>query len=365
MSWTKRLFLLALIVMPVYLAGCITSGSDTSPVVGGVFKTVDNGTTWEAKSYVATTRGEKVNFHSLDVYTLVSDPQDPSALYAGTTQGLFYSYDFGESWQQARGLKTGSVYGVAVHPEESCHLFATTTRYLYESKDCGRTFEYIYASDAPNTAIGPILIDAYNPEIIYIGTVAGDLLKTLDGGKSWKVINRFEKPIYRILAGKDTRNLFVGVGKLGVLISNDGGNTWGERAKASVNLQKEFDGAKNVHDMDYSAESNTLIVASDYGLLRSTDDGETWESIPILTAPNTVPVYSVAIDPNNPNMIYYGTQKSFNYSTDGGNTWRTNVLPTASIAYDILVRGIALTEGGAAPAGSSSSIMVAFRIPTE
>ena len=366
MSWTKRLSLLAFIVMPFVFSGCISSG-DTGPgaPVGGVFKTIDNGVTWQAKSSIATVRGEAVNFHSLDIYTLVSDPQDLSTLYAGTNQGLVYSYDFGESWQQARGLKTGTVYGIAIHPEESCHIYATTTRFVYESIDCGRTFDYIYSDNSQNMEIRPILIDNYNPEIMYIATITGDVLKTLDAGKSWKVIGRFEKPILRLLNGKDTRNLFVAVHGGGVYISEDGGNTWGDRAKASVRLQKEFEGASKIRDMAYDIGTNTLIAASDHGLLKSMDAGETWESIPIRTAPNTSVVYSVAIDPNNPDKIYYGTNSSFNYSLDGGQTWASNVLPTPSIVYDILVKEIVVAEGETVPVGSNSSVMIGFRIPSD
>ncbi len=364
MSWIKRLFLLVFIIMPLFLTGCISFSGDkeAAPVVGGVFKTIDEGETWVPKSKVANVKGEAINFHSLDVYALRQDPQDANTLYAGTTQGLFYSYDFGESWHQARGLRTGAVYDVAVHPEESCRIYASTNRYLYESKDCGRTFEYIYSDDAPKMSIGPIYIDEYNPDIIYFGTITGDVIKSVDGGKSWRVLGRFKKPIEKIIAGKDTRNIYVGVRREGVIISEDGGNTWGERAKESVELQKDFDGGARFKDMAYSAENNTLLVANEAGILKSTDDGETWEALSLITSPNAT-IHSIAIHPNNPKRIYYGTQYTLNYSNDGGNTWVTHQLPTASRATDILIRSISVEDETAV--NNRNEILVGFRKPVE
>lgn len=367
MNWTKKIAIMAFLMAPVFLGGCISLSSEETAISshGGVFKTIDSGETWASKSSVATIQNKEVNFHSLDVMELATDPQDEASLYAATSQGLFFSYDFGESWQQSRGMKMGKINGVIVHPKESCTIFVTTGRYLYKTKDCGRTFEDIYLHDNPSVQMGPMLIDSYNADIMYAGASNGDLLKTTDGGKSWSTKVRFKKQIVEILHGKDTRTIFAAVYKEGVLISTDGADTWVK--KEILEAQKEYDGFKLVYDIDYDAKSNTLIAASNYGLLKTQDDGVTWDSIPVLSAPGATALYTVAFNPNNAKNIFYATAHSFNSSTDGGVNWISRHLATGSQMSEMIVKSAASKAD--IEAGSSASgivtVMTGFRMPKE
>lgn len=361
-----KIFLFSLIlVLPLFLGACIGSSKSSSSlaVLGGVFKTVDFGKTWISKSAVATVKNQPVNINELDMLSLVSDPQDPMTIYAGTSFGMFYSYDFGESWNQARGMKTGKINGVAVHPSEKCTLYATTGRYVYKSKDCGRSFESIHYNDSPTAEVDAIVVDSFNPEIIYIGTMDGDLIKTIDGGKTWKTMYRFKKPVHRLILAKDTRILWAGVYGLGAVVSLDGGESWEEE---SLKAQKAFSNYKDVLDLAYHADSNTLISSGKHGLLKTIDNGQTWESLPILTAPGELLLYSVAIHPRDEKQIYYGTDRSFNYSNDGGQNWATFRLPAASRVYQILIYGGApQADATTTVAGPSTHVLIGLKKPPQ
>jgi photosystem II stability/assembly factor-like uncharacterized protein len=363
MNLQKSLFIALVVALPFLFGACTIGGaSKSSPsVLGGIFKTVDFGKTWQVKSSVATVKATPVNINELDIYSLVSDPQDPNTLYIGTSFGLFYSYDFGESWNQARGMKTGKVNGVAVHPIENCTVFATTGRYVYKTKDCGRTFESIHYNDSPSAEVDAIAVDTFNPEIIYIGTMDGDLIKTIDGGKTWKTMYRFKKPVHRIVLGKDTRIVWAGVYGTGAVLSEDGGESWSEE---SVKGQKGFSGSRDVRDLAYDPNSNTLITASKYGLIKTSDNGATWESLPILSAPGELIAYSVAFNPNNAQQIFYGTDRSFNYSNDGGQNWAAFKIPAASWVYCVLVQGTAQkTDTAANVASTNVQVLIGLRKP--
>lgn len=364
MKLQKSLFIALIVALPLFLGACIGGGSkSTTPILGGIFKTVDFGKTWQVKSSVATVKTESVNISGLDIYALVNDPQDANTLYLGTSMGMFYSYDFGESWHQTRGLKTGKINGVAVHPQEKCTLFATTGRYVYKSEDCGRTFESIHYNDSPSAEVDSIAVDGFNPDIIYIGTMDGDLIKTIDGGKTWKTMYRFKKPVHRIVLGKDTRIVWAGVYGVGAVLSEDGGESWSEE---SVKPQKGFSGARDVRDLAYDPNSNTLITASKYGLIKTSDNGKTWESLPILSAPGELVVYSVAFNPGNPQQIFYGTDRSFNYSNDGGQNWAAFKIPAASWVYCTLVQGSVVKEGSAASAAPTNpQVLIGLRKPPQ
>src|SRR3990167_4903496 len=101
----KILFLITLLT--VILSGCtigFNTGAGAGTVDGGVYKSSNKGTSWEQKVLIQTV-GVKRSFAAADVMFLALDPQDNKAIYAsGVENGLFYSYDGGESWQIAAGL---------------------------------------------------------------------------------------------------------------------------------------------------------------------------------------------------------------------------------------------------------------------
>jgi hypothetical protein len=85
------------------------------------------------------------------------------------------------------------------------------------------------------------------------------------------------------------------------------------------------------------------------GVYRSIDGGKSWQSINELkikgerTDNPPAIVYSLAVDPKNPDVIFAGTAKRGIYKTDdGGRVWRRinngiNLTGTNSVIYDIVV----------------------------
>ena len=62
-------------------------------------------------------------------------------ILAGTSRGLFYSEDAGETWRAARsGIPTASITSVAIDPRDSSVAFAFEYGNLYESRDAGQTW---------------------------------------------------------------------------------------------------------------------------------------------------------------------------------------------------------------------------------
>jgi photosystem II stability/assembly factor-like uncharacterized protein len=137
--------------------------------------------------------------------------------------------------------------------------------------------------------------------------------------------------------------------------------------KEILAVQKEYDGFKMVYDIDYDSATNTLIAASQYGLLKTQDDGLTWDPIPVLSAPGVTALYSVAFNPNDSKNIFYATGNSFNSSIDGGESWISRHLATASKMSEMIVRSAASKAD--IEAGSSASgiitVMTGFKIPKE
>ncbi|RAJ17982.1 VPS10 domain-containing protein [Olleya aquimaris] len=129
------------------------------------------------------------------------------------------------------------------------------------------------------------------PNLYYFGSTGGGIWKTLDGGRSWDNIS----------------DGFFG-GSIGAIAV----------AKSDPNVIYVGGGEKTVRGN----------VSSGYGVYKSVDAGQSWESIGLK---NSRHIPRIAIDPTDFNTVYAGvlgniytpTQERGVYkSTDGGKTWK-------------------------------------------
>jgi hypothetical protein len=110
--------------------------------------------------------------------------------------------------------------------------------------------------------------------------------------------------------------------------SGDGGESWMHQRKWFVPPESPIVRALTVHPR----EPHTLYAGGDRGLHVSRDNGRQWEMLsPIDQIQN---IWSVAIDPINPDTIYVGTSPNggndkagVHRTRDGGQTWQKLELP--------------------------------------
>src|SRR5579872_2056763 len=206
-------------------------------------------------------------------------------------------------------------------------------------------------------AIGPAImggrVDDFavvesDPRIIYVGSAAGGIFKTTNGGVTWEPIFD-DQPNSTIgdlaLAPNDPSILWVGTGEpnnrqssswgAGVYKSMDGGHTWG------------FMGLKDTQHIGrvviHPTDSNIVYVAAlghlwgpnhERVLYKTTDGGATWTQS--LYIDDDIGVSDLAVEPKSSNILYAaayerrrtaygyngGGPKGGLYRTiDGGKTW--------------------------------------------
>ncbi len=291
---------------------------------GGVFRSLDRGETFEQK----VTISKNQTIAGSDILTIKIDPQDSNILYLGTVNGgIFKSMDGGDVWYRLNETsqvftKRANVYDIAIDPKNTSNLYAGTYQdrfgRLFRSPDGGKNWEEVYRVSRERYAIFAVEIDSSDPSVIYMGTAEGGLLKSVDFGKSWRIINWFDDVISDIKVDPhDTKIVYVSTFNRGIYRTDDKGTSW-----------RHLDGASSFFEsrqietlvMD-NRNSNVLYTGSQSGLLKSADGGQSWQRVNIVIPPNSVPVQAVALDPANAFFLYYAAGNVLYRSSDNGQTW--------------------------------------------
>ena len=181
--------------------------------------------------------------------------------------------------------------------------------------------------------INAIAIDPNNSNIIWVGTPAGGLWKTTNGGTSWNIItDQFDNMGISAIAinYNNTNIMYIGTGdrdggdaySTGVLKSTDGGATWNTTAVTFSKSQ----GAKCT-DILMHPTNPDILFASFNGLVYRTTNGFSSKS----TVQNTV-IMDMEFKPGDPNTVY-SAGSSFYKSTNGGTSFTkiTSGLPTSGV----------------------------------
>lgn len=316
--------------------GCIqiTGTPNSKGAEGGVFRSVDRGTTWQMKSSLATV-GPARSFAGQNITTIAFDPSDKKAVYAGTEAGLFFSYDSGDSWQGASTLGGVAVSSVAVSPSEKCVVYVGTGNRVMRTRDCSRSWENVYFDPRPDARVTSVKVDHFNSSNVFAATNKGDVLKSADGGASWSPIYRFETEIRQILmTAADSRVMYAVTKGKGLWKTTDAGATWTSLSAAMGDFAGALDNMIAVEDV---ARGNSLMVASNYGLLRTVDGGATWQPLTLVTPPGSTVIYSLTVNPKDSKFIAYGTSNTLHRSIDGGVKWTTTKMPTTRAATSLFV----------------------------
>jgi len=334
----KILLFLAALAVLLLASGCtvITSSSQsTVNNIGGIFASNDKGDTWKSKSLIATVSGSAKSFSGLDVYSLTMDPSDSKAVYFGSVgSGLFYTYNGAESWQLAAGLGNVSIRSIAIDSLNKCNIYLAVANKVMYSKDCNRSWSQVYV-DEPTVTVDAIAIDHYNSSTIYIGVSRGDLIKSEDKGEGWQTIYRAKDKIRKIAVDpNDSRVIYLATEKKGVFYTKDRGQNWSDLNKALNEKKLGLD----VRDIAMvKKEPGTVFLATTYGILKSKNGGETWDSIELIPPESKASINAMAVNLNNSQEIYYVTNTTFYRSVDGGASWKPLKLPTGRAGAKLLL----------------------------
>jgi photosystem II stability/assembly factor-like uncharacterized protein len=188
-----------------------------------------------------------------------------------------------------------------------------------------------------------------NPDIIYVGTAAGGVFKTTNGGITWDPIFD-DQPTSSIgdvtVAPSDPSIVWVGSGEAnnrqsgswgnGVYKSTDAGRTWKHMGlNNSMTIGRIVISPADPNVVYVAAGGNLWGASKDRGVYKSTDGGKTWSNV--LFVNDDTGATDIAMDADSPGTLIAATYQRrrtvFGFSgsgsgsglyktTDGGATWK-------------------------------------------
>ncbi len=341
--------------------------------VGGIYKSTDHGQTWQIKNSGLST---------YYVQDIAVDPTNSSILYAATRGGIFKSVDGGENWvikrngfpQEEAYFFSAPVGDIVIDPASPEIVYAAigvprngyklnsfywqsveTKGAIYKSGDHGENWTLIRGTGIDtNAMVYSLTMDPGNSNIIYAATSSG-VYKSIDAGASWTGLNNglpsHLLAMTIVINPADTNIMYVTMWaepssptwQGGIYKSVDGGQTWTEKNNGlpqAMGSEAGFTSNYPTLVID-STNPGTLYAGHtpwtpDPGVYKTVDGGDNWtwvsrqEDSQSAGSKNVTMgwitehglfVKCLAIDPGDPDRLYFGTSTHVFTTSDAGATW--------------------------------------------
>ena len=328
-----------------------------------IFRSTDGRKTWTASEPILP---------GASVYHFIEDPRDPDRMYAAANYSwwgplLARSVDGGRTWTDRNqtprfapedGMTVNALWhirpGHADRPGEVWMGVDPAT--LFRSRDWGETWEQVRGLNEHPTreawqpgggglCLHGIRLDPTNPDSMIVTISAGGAFRTDDGGASWRPINQGVRAdflpdptmpvghcVHHLLPSPVDPTWLFQQNHCGVYRSADGGDSWQE---VTAGLPSEFGFAAAVHPH----EPRTVYVApleadlfrtfpgGAMAVWRSRDGGDSWEALreglPQKGAYLSAYREGMTTDRHADAGVYIGTSNGqIFFSPDSGDHWQ-------------------------------------------
>jgi photosystem II stability/assembly factor-like uncharacterized protein len=304
--------------------------------IGGVnsWKTLDGGANWLIKNYWVG-NGNGVPVVHADKHFIAFHPLQPGTMFECNDGGLYKTVNGGTSWTDlSNGLGISQIYKIGPSTTLANDVMAGLQDNGSKEMVGTSWFDRV-GGDGMDC-----LIDHTNGNTKYSSYVYGQIYKSTNGG-AWNVIvsnsgtgvnetGNWLSPFVM----HPTDNLTLLLGKNQVYKTTNGGTSWTQLGTLG--------GSSKVNAIAY-APSNPLViyVCTNSELIQTVDGGVTWNFMATTSA--AIPWTSIAVSPLDPQKIwvtkagYTATSKVLT-SSDGGTTF-TNItgtlpnLPVNTVVY--------------------------------
>lgn len=315
------------------LLGGGSTNSSKNNKQAGVLRSANGGTDWQAANAIKD-RAD-ATLVGTNVTAMKFKPNSSDVIYmSSSNKGMFMSEDGGNAWQSI--LPDFSVYDFVFDPSNTDVLYVAGMSLNYGrvlvTKDSGKTWQEIYNEGITGNAVKSIL--AETSQRLYIGLESGNLVKSEDGGLSWKLVNNFKNRVGAIKSYNGV--LYIMTRKQGLYRSSDGLNF--VSMTYDVGLEKTMIVFNKAGDFNnFVLGLNTIYLATANGLFHSLDQGATWAKLILPVQDQSAPILALAVNPTTDSIVYTAVKSTIYKTTDGGSTWQTQNANTQSQIGSILI----------------------------
>ncbi len=269
----------------------------------GIYKTVDGGQTWTLLEGSPLAKD------------LVIDPVNTQTLYAAGGATVHKSTDGGLTWRAAApGLQATGSLAVAVDPERPGVVYAGEGGEVMVSANAGLTWSETGGQAAAAAAVNALAVDPTRSDRV-VALRAGrgaenGVFVSDNAGLSWRNVTSADLRDARalLMSGARPETAFLGLGGTGISRSTDAGETW-QSVMSPV--------AGTVEDVEADPlTAGTVYAATAEGPFKSTDGGASWTLLQGAPVAKTV-----AVAPNDSRVVYIGHFRGVERSSDGGGAW--------------------------------------------
>lgn len=248
--------------------------------------------------------------------------------------GLYRSRDAGVTWLPAdAGLFINASNAIAISPSDSNHLLYGTDSRLLRSRNGGRDWQ----DQAPQLIAGPVFCIAFDRDGRGGYAANASELFRSDDGENWRALEAplTAMPVAQISVGDAGVYL---AGNDGLYIGSANGHDWYGPAKG---LPEEAISALMVATGEPRASIHAVLAGR---IWWSDDGGGTWQQAAGDWTNQRID--SLSSDPDEKQRLWAGGASRIFRSDDGGKRWQPHGGPLPD--PNIFIRGIAVTQGGAA-----------------
>ena len=325
---------------------------------GGVFKTTDGGASWDPATdkYFGGTIG-----------AIGVSESNPDIVYVGAGEfdirgnvshgdGVWKTTDDGKTWESLGLTETRQISRVIVDPHNPDvvyvgalgHVWAPNAeRGVYKTTDGGKTWrKVLFRNDStgvsdmamdpndPNTLYAAMWQAGRKPWLLVSGGAGSGIFKTTDGGEHWTELTHnpgLPKGIIGdigiTVSPADPQRVYAIVesDSGGVLRSDDGGATWTRTNQERKLRQRAWYYSRIFAD---PKDSNTVYVVN-VSFFRSTDGGKTFNPIAVPHGDN----HDLWIAPNDPKRMIESNDGGATVTFDGGKAWSDEDYATAQFYH--------------------------------
>jgi photosystem II stability/assembly factor-like uncharacterized protein len=329
---------------------------------GGIWRTVDAGQTWANISDGFLKVGP--------VGALAVAPSNSNIVYAGTGSGgvrgnvsvgdgIYKTVDDGKTWQNIGLPESRHINRIVVHPTDPDRVWVAALgsvfgpsddRGVYRTSDGGKTWKKVLfvnsgtgaielvASPAdPNTLYAAMWTTERKPWAIFSGSTAGGVFKTTNGGDSWtKLTNGLPDLIGRIgldISPARPDRVYVlaeAKGDLrGLYRSEDRGATFKMVGDDPEMMARPW---YYTHVNAHPTNPDVVFINNE-GFFRSDDGGATLTNIPTPHGDN----HGLWINPDHPEIWIQSNDGGANVTFTSGRTWSTQYNQPTGEYYTVTV----------------------------